>query len=53
MIETRTLYCDEALHRRAAELVADGTLELAGDDKHLPGYAITEDDVRAAELGDG
>ena len=44
---------DEALHRRAVELVADGTLELAGDDKHLPSYAITEDDVRVADLVDG
>ncbi|MBR3327759.1 MAG: hypothetical protein IKG22_10615 [Atopobiaceae bacterium] len=38
---------DEDLHQRAVELVADGTLVLHIDDKHLPGTAITEDDVRA------
>ena len=39
---------DEALHRRAVELVANGKLELGGDDKRLPSTAITEADVRVA-----
>lgn len=37
---------DEELHQRAVELVANGTLEMDADDKHLPAVAITENDVR-------
>ena len=37
---------NEELHQRAVELVADGTLTLSSDDKHLPDVAITEDDVK-------
>lgn len=37
---------DEELHARAVKLLADGTLLLETDDKHLPSTAITEADVR-------
>lgn len=37
---------DEELHQRAVELVADGTLTLNRDYKHLPDVAITEEDVK-------
>ena len=39
---------DEELHQRAVELVADGTLTLNTDDKHLNETAITEEDVKNA-----
>ena len=44
---------DEDMHKRAVELVANGTLELKGDQKHLPSYAITEDDVRRVDSNEG
>jgi 2',3'-cyclic-nucleotide 2'-phosphodiesterase/3'-nucleotidase len=39
---------DQGLHKQAVDLVADGTLTMKTDDKHLPSVAITEADVRAA-----
>ena len=44
---------NEGMHKRAVELVANGTLELKGDDKHLPSTAITEGDVRREDGSNG
>ena len=40
---------DEELHRRAVELIADGTITLNMDNKHLVSTPVTVDDVRNAE----
>ena len=37
---------DQELYQQAVDLVADGTLTMETDDKHLPAVAITEADVR-------